>query len=246
MKESISIICPTFNEADNIPGLIKELQQILHGRDYEVIIVDDDSPDETWSVAEAIGRFDSRVRVLRRERKPGLGWSVIDGFEAARGDLIACMDADLQHDPAILPRMIDALHQGSDLVVGSRYAPGGSTGEWHHARKAGSWLATKLAQMFAGISISDPMSGFFALRRQHFLSICQRLDGKGFKILLEIASGMRGAHISEVPYTFRKRQAGESKLSWTVVFAYLAQLRRLHVRRRAPSLFPVSGSSGIS
>jgi dolichol-phosphate mannosyltransferase len=233
MEESVSVICPTFNEAENVAALIQELRDKLHGIDYEIIIVDDDSPDKTWAVAEAIRRADTRVRVLRRQSKPGLGWSVIDGFKIARGNLLVCMDADLQHDPAILTAMLGALCTGSDLAVGSRYAVGGSTGRWRIGRRAGSWFATMVAQLFTRITISDPMSGFFALRRHDFLRIHEQLDGKGFKIFLEIASCMPKARITEIPYTFRRRRAGRSKLSWTVIFAYIAQLWRLSVRMRA-------------
>jgi dolichol-phosphate mannosyltransferase len=227
----ISVVCPTLNEVESIPALLEELETALRGMNYEIIIADDNSPDRTWAVAEGIGRTDKRVRVVRRLRNPGLGWSVIDGFKLASGDIIACMDADLQHDPAILPQMLEELCKGSDLVVGSRYIAGGSTGGWDFQRKAESWLATKLARCFTGIKISDPMSGFFALRRNDFLRVSERLDGRGFKILLEIAIHMPGAHISEIPYSFRKRRSGKSKVSRTVVFAYLSQLWRLHRRR---------------
>jgi dolichol-phosphate mannosyltransferase len=220
----VSVVTPTFNEAENIAVLIRELERVLADFDYEIIVSDDNSADRTWAVAEEISRANSRVRVLRRTSNRALGWSVIDAFKIANGELLACIDADLQHDPAILPQMLDKLSCGSDLAVGSRCAPGGSFGEWGVMRKGGSWLATRLAKWFTGIKLSDPMSGYFVLRRGDFLRISHHLNGRGFKILLEIASRLPGAHISEIPYHFGKRRAGQSKLSRAIVFAYLRQL----------------------
>lgn len=224
----LSIITPTFNEAENITVLVRELERVLEDTDYEIIVSDDNSADKTWAVAEEISRANPRVRVLRRQGTRALGWSVIDGFNMAKGDLLACMDADLQHDPAILAPMLQELSRGSDLVVGSRYVQGGSFGDWGVARKAGSWIATALARWFTGIKISDPMSGYFVLRRRDFVRISHRLNGRGFKILLEIATRLPAARISEIPYHFGKRRAGRSKLSRAVVFAYLQQLWQLH------------------
>jgi dolichol-phosphate mannosyltransferase len=227
----LTVVSPTLNESENVPRLIRELERVLSGLDYEIIIVDDDSPDRTWEVAQEIARQDSRVEVIRRQGSRSLGWSVIDGFTAAQGDVLACMDADLQHDPAILPRMLEELNRGCDLVVGSRYAPGGGIGQWGHVRRFESWLATKLAQWVIGIQIYDPMSGYFLLRRADFLHVRESLNGQGFKILLEIAANLTSARICEIPYTFRNRLAGKTKLSRRVVFAYISQLWRLgHVK----------------
>ena len=223
----ISVVCPTLNESENVPRLIRELEEFLEASDYEIIIVDDDSPDRTWSVVEEIAQENSRIRVLRRKGSRSLGWSVIEGFAAARGEALACMDADLQHDPAILPRMLETLSHGSDLVVGSRYVRGGSVGEWRWTRRFESWLATKLAQWVVGIRICDPMSGYFLIRGTDFLCIRERLNGQGFKILLEIAANMGCPQVREVPYRFRNRMAGETKLSRRVMFAYISQLWRL-------------------
>src|SRR5215469_362390 len=119
-----SVISPTFNEAENVPRLVEQLERALSHVDYEILIVDDNSPDLTWSVAERICSTNPRVRVLRRMSDPGLGSAVIDGFSAAQGEAVACIDADLQHDPRILPKMLDQLYEGSDVVVGSRYVAG--------------------------------------------------------------------------------------------------------------------------
>ena len=223
----ISVICPTFNEVENIPFLVRALENALTGFDYEIIISDDDSPDRTWACAEAIARHDSRVRVLRRKVNRGLGWSVIDGFNAASGEVVACMDADLQHDPGILPLMLKEMERGSDVVLASRYTHGGSAGEWRMHRRAQSWMATKAAQAVLRIRVSDPMSGYFLMRRSDFLRVRDRLDGSGYKILLELLVHANPARISEVPFTFRPRRAGDSKLSSRVVWCYVAQLWRL-------------------
>ena len=230
----LTVVSPTLNEAENIPRLIRELEQVLTRLDYEIIVVDDDSPDHTWQVVQDMGRQDPRVKVVRRQGRRSLGWSVIDGFTAAQGEVLACIDADLQHDPAILPRMLEQLERNCDLVVGSRYAPGGGVGKWGVIRRLQSWVATKLAHWVLGLQIHDPMSGYFLLRRADFLRVRELLNGQGFKILLEIAANLPAARICEIPYTFRNRVAGETKLSRRVVFAYLSQLWRLaRVRAQA-------------
>jgi dolichol-phosphate mannosyltransferase len=223
----LSVISPTFNEAENVPRLVSEISKSMDGIEYEILIVDDNSPDLTWSVAEELSLENPRVRVLRRKQNPGLGAAVIDGFNAATGDVVACIDADLQHDPSILPRMVEELASGSDVVVGSRYVDGGGTGNWNLLRRLESLFATKLAQLFLGIQLKDPMSGYFVMRREDFSAIQKELNAKGFKILLEIIAKLQPGRVREVPYTFRTRTAGKSKLSGEVVFQYLEQLGRL-------------------
>src|SRR5512141_2132883 len=184
----LSIISPTYNEADNLEPLVNELATVLASYDYEIVIVDDDSPDLTWKRAEELGRRFPQVRSLRRIRNRGLSSAVIDGFSIARGDIVASMDADLQHDPLILPRMLQELDHGADLVVGSRYVEGGGTGEWTWHRWLSSWAATKLARVLLQVDLRDPMSGFFGMPRSDFLKLRHRLDAQGFKILLEIVA----------------------------------------------------------
>jgi dolichol-phosphate mannosyltransferase len=223
----LSIVSPTYNEADNLEPLVKELAAALAGSDYEIVIVDDDSPDLTWKRAEELARCFPQVRSLRRTQNRGLSSAVIEGFNVARGEMVACMDADLQHDPVILPWMLKELDQGADLVVGSRYVEGGGTGEWSWQRWISSWAATKLARILLHVNLKDPMSGFFLMRRSDFLKVRDRLDAKGFKILLEIVARLQPKRIVEVPYTFRNRRVGKSKLSRTVVLQYLQQLWKL-------------------
>jgi dolichol-phosphate mannosyltransferase len=228
----LSVISPTYNEAENVGLLISELEKILESTDYEILISDDDSPDLTWARVEEVGRRNPRVRVLRRTSNRGLGPSVADGFAAATGDAVACIDADLQHDPAILPRMFKELMNGFNLVVATRYMPGGGTTDWGVIRRLGSWGCTKLAQWLLGVELRDPMSGYFMMRRDDFLKIRDRLNVRGFKILLEIAAHMQPCRLGEVPYTFGPRSHGESKLSKKIVFAYLSQLLRLYREAR--------------
>lgn len=237
----LSIVSPTYNESDNVGPLIAELEKVLEGADYEILISDDNSPDFTWARVEELGRRNPRVRALRRTSNRGLGPSVVDGFSSATGEAIACIDADLQHDPTILPQMFKELMNGSDLVVATRYMPGGGTANWGRIRRLGSWGCTKLAQWLLGVKLRDPMSGYFMMRRDDFLKIRDSLNVQGFKILLEIAAHMQPRRLGEVPYTFAPRAQGESKLSNKIVFAYLSQLWRLYRQARKPGLYSGAG-----
>ena len=224
----LSVVSPTLNEAENIAQLVDELSLALGGVDYEILIVDDNSPDLTWSVAQEIAATNPRVRTLRRMENPGLGMAVIDGFSAAHGDIIACIDADLQHDPAILSKMIAEFDKGAEVVVGSRHVEGGSTGNWGRLRRLQSWFATRTAQVLLGIRLKDPMSGFFLVSRENFHEVKESLNGNGFKILLEILAKLNAARVMEVPYVFRSRTKGQSKLSNRVIWQYFQQVWRLY------------------
>lgn len=245
----ISVVSPTYNEAANIARLVSEVTAALEGFEFEIVVADDDSPDRTWEEADRIAQTNPRVRVIRRRNNRGLSPAVIDGFLAATGDFVACIDADLQHDPKILRQMVAALASGSDVVVGSRYVYGGGTGEWHPFRRFESWVATKLAQLFLGVTLRDPMSGYFILRSEDFRRICHQLDARGFKILLEIVSRLAPSNLREIPYTFRPRVAGESKLSSKVILQYFGQLWRLASVSRYMSVriikFVLVGASGV-
>ncbi|MBZ5642198.1 MAG: polyprenol monophosphomannose synthase [Acidobacteriia bacterium] len=223
----LSVISPTLNEAENVPRLVEELGCVLRDVEYEILIVDDNSPDRTWAIAEQIATANPRVRTLRRMHSPGLGLAVMDGFAAAEGDVIACIDADLQHDPSILSRMLEEFDKGANVVVGSRHVEGGSTGDWDRLRRLQSWLATRTAQLFLGIRLKDPMSGYFLFARKDFDGVREDLNGNGFKILLEILANLGPARVMEVPYVFKSRTRGESKLSNKVIWQYLQQVWRL-------------------
>lgn len=244
----VTIVSPTYNEAENVPRLARDVGAVLSGIDYELLIADDDSPDRTWAVAEELGIQNPRIRVLRRTTDRGLSPAVIEGFLSSSSDYIGVIDADLQHDPTILPQMIAALDAGAEIAVGSRYVEGGGTGTWNAARRFQSWVATKLAQTFLGVELTDPMSGYFILRREDFKRIHKQLDAGGFKILLEIVGRLAPSRLEEVPYTFRERVAGQSKLTSKVVLQYLGQLWRLSSVSRYMSVrfikFAMVGASG--
>ena len=223
----LTIVSPTYNEADNVPRLARDVCAALSGIEYELLIADDDSPDRTWEVAEKVAAENPHVRVLRRTANRGLTPAVIEAFLSSSSEYVGVIDADLQHDPAILPRMIAALDAGAEIAIGSRYVKGGSTGKWSAARRFESWFASRLAQCFLSVDLKDPTSGFFILRRSDFNRICRQLDSKGFKILLEIIARLAPSRLEEVPYTFRNRKAGQSKLSSKVVLEYLEQLWKL-------------------
>jgi dolichol-phosphate mannosyltransferase len=232
----LSVISPTLNEAESVPLLVEELERALADINYEILIVDDNSPDGTWSIAQNISLTNPRVRSLRRMQNPGLGAAVIDGFLAAEGDVLACIDADLQHDPLILARMLEELQHGADIVVGSRHVDGGGTGEWNRLRRVQSWMANKTAQLLLGVRLKDPMSGYFLVWRKDFYEIKERLNGKGFKILLEILTNLHASKIMEVPYTFRPRRRGQSKLTGRVILQFFYQIWRLCSSRRRYSI----------
>ena len=224
-----SLILPTYNEAANVPQCIEAVCKALEGREFEIIVADDNSPDRTWEAAEDLAN--PRVRVLRRMENRGLSPAVVDGFELATGDRLGVMDADMQHDDSILPQMIDALDT-SEFVIGSRAVEGGSYGDWSFTRRFSSWGAARMARVILGVKLSDPMAGYFALRREVFERIRARLSPKGFKIMLEIFCLARPEPYAEIGYTFRTRRAGESKVSAKVAREYIKSLFELRRRMR--------------
>lgn len=222
---ALTIVVPSFNERANIAPLVASVRDAMGDVPWEMIVVDDDSPDRTFDEVVRVAREEPRVRCLRRVGRRGLSSAVIEGALGANADVIAVMDADFQHDERILPAMLTQLHaEGSDLVVATRYAKGGGVGEWDEKRRRMSDLATRMSRMLIGDQTSDPMSGFFMVRRAAFAGAIYNLSQQGYKILLDIiTSAPRPLKISEVPYTFRDRREGESKVSLTVLaeFAYL-------------------------
>lgn len=241
---AISLIVPTYNESRNLPVLVERVAAALAGRDFEIIVVDDDSPDRTWEVAEGLaGRFP--VRVFRRIGKRGLSSAVVDGFASARGEALAVIDADLQHDPAVLPRLIDGLAR-CEAAVGTRYAGSGSTGEWSGARLALSRSATWSVRRLLGVPTSDPMSGYFAIRRDLFQRIAPLLQPRGYKILLEVLHRGRVKEVHEEAYTFAGRLHGESKLGTGVLLDCAAALWELRFGHVMPLRFVKYCTVGLS
>lgn len=218
----LSLILPTYNEAENIPRVVPELQGILKDIPHEIIIVDDDSPDGTWRVAEELAAGNDRVRVIRRVGRRGLSSAVIEGFLAAKGEVLGVTDADGQHDYTLLPSLCRAVEGKGGLAIGSRYVEGGSVGKWDERRQWMSRLATDMAKRLCRVRVTDPMSGFFAVSREIALRVAPRLHPHGFKILFDILVRIpRSTPVTELPYTFRTRTHGESKMSLRVQLQFL-------------------------
>jgi len=219
----LSVIVPTFNERDNVATLFRRLETALAGVSFEVVFVDDNSPDGTWNVVRALARQDSRVRCIRRIGRRGLSGACIEGILASSAPYAAVIDADLQHDETQLPKMLGLLQAGAaDLVVGSRYVAGGSADSFNRQRAGASALATEVAKRVLRVKIADPMSGFFMIRRERFELLAPLLSTQGFKILLDIVATARGSlRVEEIPYTFGSRLHGESKLDSMVALDFL-------------------------
>ena len=219
----LSVVVPTFNERDNVTKLFRKLEATLSGVAWEVIFVDDNSPDGTWDVVRALARQDSRVRCVRRIGRRGLSGACIEGILASSAPCAAVMDADLQHDETQLPKMLALLQSGqAELVVGSRYVEGGSANSFDKQRASASALATEVAKRVLRVRVADPMSGFFMIRRDRFEQLAPQLSTQGFKILLDIVATARGKlRTVEVPYSFGSRLHGESKLDSLVALDFL-------------------------
>jgi dolichol-phosphate mannosyltransferase len=222
----LSVVIPTFKERGNIEILVQRLNAALSGIAWEAIFVDDDSPDGTADAVKRIAGEDSRVRCLRRVSRRGLAGACIEGMLSSSALYVAVMDADLQHDEKLLPRMFAVLNNGEgDMVVGSRYVAGGSSAVLSRSRGAISRAATSLARRLTGVELSDPMSGFFMMRRDRFDPLAPSLSTQGFKILLDIVITAKGSlRIVEEPYVFAARSHGESKLDAQVGLDFLGLL----------------------
>ncbi len=219
----LSVIVPTFNERDNVSKLYRKLETTLKGIAWEVVFVDDNSPDGTWQVVRELARQDGRVRCIRRIGRRGLSGACIEGILASCAPYAAVMDADLQHDETQLPKMLEVLQSGAaELVVGSRYIEGGSADSFNKHRASASAFATEVAKRALGVKVADPMSGFFMIRRDRFEQLAPELSTQGFKILLDIIATARGKLATvEVPFTFGSRLHGESKLDSMVALDFL-------------------------
>ena len=247
----VSIVIPTFNETANIVELIQSVATAVEGVAWEMIIVDDDSPDGTAKRVKDIARDDARIRCLRRVNRRGLAGACIEGMLSSSAPYLVVMDADLQHDASILPRMLEVLRADrGDLVIGSRYAGDGSIGAgFSETRARVSRWAIRAARQVLHTDVQDLMSGYFAIRRDRFDSIAADLSPSGFKILVDIIASAGGRlRTVEIGYTFRQRTAGESKLSTRVMVDFVALLIDKATRGRIPIrfiFFSLSGASGV-
>jgi dolichol-phosphate mannosyltransferase len=246
----LSIVVPTFNERDNVPRLIDMLRAALPDIAWELIIVDDNSPDGTSEAAKAIAATDARIRCIRRVGRRGLAGACLEGILSSQARYVAVMDGDLQHDETLLLPMLALLRRDTaDMVVATRYADGGSAAALSSQRAWGSRLATTLAHRLLKLELSDPMSGFFMLSRERVEKIAPRLSTQGFKILLDIAvTAGDGLRIAELPFTFRQRLYGESKLDAGVALEYIGLLFAKATNDRVSlrfMLFCLVGAIGI-
>ncbi|MCK9689610.1 glycosyltransferase [Scleromatobacter humisilvae] len=251
----LSVIVPTYNERPNVGELIRRLGVALQGIRWEAVFVDDDSPDGTAAEVRAAAQADPRVRCVQRLGRRGLSRAVVEGVLSTAAPVIAVIDADLQHDESILPAMLarlrgTATEAPADVVVGSRYVAGGGLDGWDAQRERMSRFATALANRMVATGLSDPMSGFFMMKRETFDLAVRRLSGEGYKLLLDLLASLpTPPRVAEIPYTFRPRRAGESKLDSAVLWEFSLLLIDKKFGRWIPArflLFSMVGISGVA
>jgi dolichol-phosphate mannosyltransferase len=242
-----SLVVPTYNEDRNIQRIVSILTGLLDQtfpHDYELIVVDDDSPDRTWELAQQMLTDYPQLRVMRRQTERGLSTAVIRGWQAATGQVLGVIDGDLQHPPEVLPQLLQKIAQGADLAVASRHVEGGGTSDWGLIRRVlsrGAQLVGLVILPSVVGRVSDPMSGYFMVRRDA-IAHCL-MNPLGYKILLEVLGRGQVREVAEVGYVFQERQAGESKVTWRQYVEYLGHLVKLRSRGRIgrfTAKFPVS------
>jgi len=257
-----SLIIPTYNEGKNIAAMIDRLSQLLDpplAGDYELIVVDDDSPDRTWELAQTLMEDYPHLQVMRRQQERGLSTAVIRGWQVAQGEVLGVIDGDLQHPPEVLLNLLRAIDQGADLAVASRNSNGGGVSDWSPARRflsRGAQILGLVVLPHVVGRVSDPMSGYFLVRRQAIAGCT--LHPLGYKILLEVLGRGQVEDVAEVGYVFQERQEGESKVTWKQYVEYLLHLVRLrfsdtksigHLKQKLPFQrflrFGLVGLSGV-
>jgi dolichol-phosphate mannosyltransferase len=243
----LSVVVPAFGERDNIAPLLGALEQALDGIDWETIVVVDEAFDGTEDVVRARAQRDPRVRIVHRIGRRGLASACVEGMLASSAPYLAVIDADLQHDERLLPALLDKMRGDDvDIVVASRYMEGGSTGDLASERVRISRLASALSQVLCK-GLTDPMSGFFILRRSFLERVVRRLYGRGFKILLDLVAAARGeARVAELPYRMRSRQHGESKLGARVIAEFFMLILYHLTGRLLPARFFLFGAVGVT
>ena len=246
----LSVIVPTFNEAPNIGEIVRRLANLLDpalGEDYEIIIVDDDSPDRTWELAQQLAVEHPRLRTMRREGERGLSSAIIRGWQVARGELLCVIDADLQHPPEIILDLYRIMARGADAAIASRHVEGGGVSDWNFARRIISRSAQLIGLLILpGVvgRVSDPLSGYFMIRRTAIENV--ELRPLGYKILIEVLARGHFPWIGEVPYVFRERAKGGSKASLRVYLQYLRHLLRLRIASLPVNRFVRFATVGLS
>jgi len=239
----ISVIVPTYNEKENLGRLVEKVFEALEGVDFEVVVVDDNSPDGTGQLADQIASKRSNVKVVHRPGKLGLGTAILDGVKASEGEFVSVIDADLQHPPELLKTMLEKALEGYDIVIASRYVVGGMVEGWSFTRrmisKGALWLSHILLPKTR--SVKDTQSGYFIFKKGVVDGV--RFNAKGFKVLIEILVKGKYEKVVEVPYTFKPREAGESKMRLNEIFNYLMQVIQLSNYRTFK--FMAVGISGV-
>jgi dolichol-phosphate mannosyltransferase len=246
----LAVVLPTYNERENVPIVLAALERALAGTEWEAIFVDDNSPDGTAEYVRELSVTNRRIRVIERIGRRGLSSACIEGMLATAAPYIAVMDADMQHDESILPKMLERIRtEHLDLVVASRNISGGSMGEFSSRRVWLSNIGNRISRVVCHCDITDAMSGFFVADRHYFREIVRRLTGSGFKILVDLlASSQRPVRVAEVPYRFRTRERGESKLDVNVELEYLFLLIDKVIGNYVPTrfvMFALVGSLGL-
>jgi dolichol-phosphate mannosyltransferase len=216
-----AVIIPTYNEAKNIGGVADKICNYLKKYDFTLLVVDDNSPDKTWEIVKNYSKKNKRIKLLKRERKLGLASAVIDGFKKVDADIYIVADADFSHDYSIMPKMIENIKKGHEIVIGSRFISGGGTKGWPFYRIIISKIGAIISKLFLKIKIKDPMSGYFAIKKDIFEKIKKELDPKGYKILLEILARSKSKKVKEIPFVFKDRIYGKSKLSGKIIKEYI-------------------------
>ena len=242
----LTVVIPTLNEVGNVEPLLERISLALAGVEWEAMFVDDGSTDGTAELITRLAQSERRIRLIRRIGRRGLSSAVVEGALASTCPVIAVIDADLQHDEAILPDLYRAIKDhGHELAIGTRYCQGGSTGEWDEGRRKISRFATRLAAPIMKTPLTDPMSGFFAVRRDVLLDAAPNLSSVGYKILLDlVASHPRRLSVAEIGYTFGSRTSGASKLDQMVALEYVELLLDKTIGRFVPVKLVQFGAIG--
>ena len=231
-KNKVSVVIPTYNERDNIPIIFRSIEESLNGKwHYQIIVVDDSSPDGTGDVVKELADKDDRINLIQRPGKLGLGSAVVAGFNYSDGDYLVMMDADMSHDPKYLPDLL--LHLNNcDIVIGSRYVAGGGVYNWPFWRRIVSMTASAVGRLIVGLNIRDITSGFGAFKRDHVIGLMSGLSPKGFKLLLEIVAKSPNACIKECPIVFVDRRFGRSKASFREIILFIKLCFQLRVVKK--------------
>ena len=247
IEKDISVILPTYNEAENIEIAINKIYQVLGDIDFEIIVVDDDSLDKTWEIVEKLKTSKDKIKLIRRFENKGLSSAIFTGMTEAKGAVILVMDADLQHDEKIIPLLFESIKRDKfQISIGSRDIEGGSYGDLSRKRKITSLIGRWFAHKLLKVNINDPMSGFFAISRSFFKEVKNQINPSGFKILLEFIVRKQTPRVTEIGYKFKRRMYGDTKLNTTIIVEYLLALIDLRFGWLIPNRFVMFAFVGFS